>query len=110
MAMDPMATPMLNAVCTDCPWMARGCGLCESRQEDSVASAAAAHDGHLARPRVPVDRDGHRRPLASTERPHNLRRNHQASHGLGRLDVRPTLHDLLLPTTEAVALTVAAAQ
>src|SRR5512132_4179838 len=47
---------------------------------------------------MPVDRDGHRRPLASTERLHNLWRNFQAPHGLRRLDVGSKLHNLLLPT------------
>src|SRR4029453_3745237 len=47
---------------------------------------------------MPVDRDGHRRPLAPTERLHNLWRNFQAPHGLRRLDVGSKLHNLLLPT------------
>src|SRR4029450_12401804 len=47
---------------------------------------------------MPVDRDGHCRPLASTERLHNLWRNFQAPHGLRRLDVGSKLHNLLLPT------------
>jgi hypothetical protein len=52
---------------------------------------------------MPVDRDGHRRPLAFIERFHNLWRNFQAPHGLRRLDVGSELHDLLLPKLVATA-------
>src|SRR4029453_8973041 len=50
---------------------------------------------------MPVDRDGHRRPFASTERLHHLWWNFQALHRLRRLDVRSELHDLLLPASGA---------
>src|SRR5438105_67826 len=43
---------------------------------------------------MPVDRDPDPRPLALTERLHNLRGNFQTPHGLRRLDVGSELHDL----------------
>src|SRR5215831_15076324 len=46
---------------------------------------------------MPVDRDGHGRPLAATERLHHLWRNFQTPHGLWGLDVGSELHHLLLP-------------
>jgi hypothetical protein len=41
-------------------------GVAEAEQ------VATPHDGHPALPRMPIDRDGHRRPLACTERLHNI--------------------------------------
>src|SRR6266508_3062668 len=52
---------------------------------------------------MPVDGDGHPRPLASTERLHNLWRNFQAPHGLRMLDVGSKLHNLLLPSWQLAA-------
>src|SRR5215469_12699326 len=46
---------------------------------------------------MPVDRDGHRRPLAATERLHHLLGNFQPPHGLRRLDTGSELHHLLPP-------------
>src|SRR5262249_40893827 len=70
-------------------------GLAEAEQEP------AAHNGDPAPPRVPVDRDDHRRPLASTERLHDLWRLLQSSHRLRRLDLGSKLHALLLPILSA---------
>src|SRR5262245_66395701 len=41
---------------------------------------------------MPVDRDDHRRPLASTEGFHDFRRDLQPFHGLRGLDVCSKLH------------------
>jgi len=57
----------------------------------------AAHDSDSALPRMPVDRDRHRRPSACTERLHNVSRNFQPSHGLRRLNVGSEIHDVLPP-------------
>src|SRR4029450_1305611 len=65
-------------------------GIAEAEQ------VATTHDGDPAFPRVPVDRDGHRWPLAPTQCLDHLGRNLQAPHGLGGLDMRSELHCLLL--------------
>ena len=59
---------------------------------------SAPHDGNPALPGMPVDRDGHRRPLAPTECLYNFLGNLQSPHGFRRFDVGSKLHDRLQPS------------